>query len=99
MKKTNINGIALEYGVISNIEEYTDLDCYLSRPGDECEYLVRVYREKETGDILGPFWRKSENKDAPFEDVMELEDDIPDSYRCAARAAMRLFVDEIEFAA
>jgi hypothetical protein len=40
------DGIRIDYGIISNVEEYVDVDIYLTLPTGE-EYLVRVF--KETG--------------------------------------------------
>jgi len=65
------NGIALEYGVIGNVEEYIDVDIYVDLPTGE-QYLARVYKEFGRHGIIGPTYRYAEspNHDFDHEDVV-----------------------------
>ena len=65
------NGIALEYGVIGNVEEYVDVDVYVDLPTGE-QYLARVYKETGKNGIIGPNYRyaKTAQDDFGHEDAI-----------------------------
>jgi hypothetical protein len=58
-------GIILEYGLISNVEEYVDVDIWIDLPTGE-QYLVRVYKEVGKHGIIGPSYRYAESPNHDF---------------------------------
>jgi hypothetical protein len=60
MKTKKYKGIALEYGLIDNVEEYVDVDIYIDLPNGE-QYLARVYVVVGEDGIIGPTYRYAEN--------------------------------------
>jgi hypothetical protein len=54
------NGITLEYGLISNVEEYVDVDIHIDLPNGE-QYLARVYMVVGDDCIIGPTYRYAQN--------------------------------------
>ena len=61
-------GITLEYGLIDNVEEYVDVDIWISLPTGE-QYLVRVYKEVGKHGIIGPSYRYAESPNHDFKDA------------------------------
>ena len=59
-KKKNHKGIALEYGLINNVEEYVDVDIHIDLPNGE-QYLARVYMVVGDDGIVGPTYRYAQN--------------------------------------
>ena len=58
-------GITLEYGVIGNVEEYVDVDIWISIPTGE-QYLVRVYKEVGKHGIVDPTYRYAKGPNHDF---------------------------------
>jgi hypothetical protein len=59
--------IKLDYSLITNVEEYIDVEIYALLPTNE-EYLVTVYKYNGEGDIVDPTYRYSKNRTDCFSD-------------------------------
>ena len=90
--KETEDGLLLEYKLIDNIEEYVDVDIYVTLPSWE-QYLVRVYKEVGEDDIPEPYYRYAKGPSFDFGDdvrppkrvkdaVSSVLSDIHDLLRC-----------------
>ena len=63
----DIDGMTLEYNLIDNIEEYVDVDIYVTLPSWE-QYLVRVYKETGQDGFAEPYYRYAKGPSFDFGD-------------------------------
>jgi hypothetical protein len=61
------NGIELDYQLIGNVEEYVDVDIYVTLLTKE-QYLVRVYKNTGEEGFVSPFYRYAPDKKESFSD-------------------------------
>ena len=66
--EAEFNGILLEYNLIDNVEEYVDVDIYVTLPTKE-QYLVRVYKNTGEGGFVPPTYRYAPDFGASFSDL------------------------------
>ncbi len=65
--EAEFNGILLEYNLIDNVEEYVDVDIYVTLPTKE-QYLVRVYKNTGEEGFIPPLYRYAPDYGASFSD-------------------------------
>lgn len=60
--------IKMDYSIIHNVEEYVDVDLYVSLDHGG-EYLVRIFQELGSDIIAGPEYRYAPSDDSAFDDI------------------------------